>query len=73
MPAPDPLMGSTEAARTIGVDKSTLTRWAAEGRIAVAHKLPGKNGAALYFASEVERVRAEYAATLTPSPEGAEA
>jgi predicted site-specific integrase-resolvase len=56
------LIGSTEAARTIDVDKTTLTRWVQDGRIAAAHKLPGKNGAYLFHRGEVERVAAEYAA-----------
>jgi predicted site-specific integrase-resolvase len=68
-----PLIGSTEAARRIGVDKSTLSRWSQEERIKVALKLPGKNGIALYAEAEVDRMAAEYAASLvpaTPSPEG---
>lgn len=56
------LIGSTEAARTIGVDKTTLSRWAAAGKITAAHQLPGKNGAVLFTREEVARCAAEYAA-----------
>lgn len=55
------LIGTSEAARIIGVTPTTLTRWVAAGRVAIAHKLPGLNGAMLFAADEVERARAEYA------------
>lgn len=57
------LIGTTEAAQIIDVDKATLTRWVASGRIAAATKLPKKNGAYLFTRDEVERVASEYAAT----------
>lgn len=66
---PSDLIGSTEAARTINVDKTTLTRWVADGRIATAHKLPGRNGAYLFHRGEVDRVAKEYAASLSPEGE----
>lgn len=72
MPPPD-LIGTAEAADIIGVERSTIAHWMAKGRIAAHLKLPGRTGAVLFDRAEVERVRAEYAATLTPSPEGAEA
>lgn len=53
-----PLMGSIEACGILGIDRSTITRWVASGRIA-AHKMPGKSGAFLFDPAEVERVRAE--------------
>lgn len=61
MPTPD-LIGATEAARLIGCDKTTLTRAVADGRIAKAHKLPGKNGAFLFATDEVDRFAAVYKA-----------
>lgn len=64
MPPDTALIGTTEAARVIDCDKTTLTRWLAAGRITAAHKLPGKNGALLFTRAEVERVRDEYAASL---------
>ena len=70
---PTDLLPTADAAEAIGVSPSTLSRWVASGRIAYVHKLPGKRGPFLFTRSEVERVRAEYAASLvpaTPSPEG---
>lgn len=61
MPTTD-LLGTVEAADLIGVERSTLSRWMATGRIAAAMKLPGRNGAVLFERSEVDRVAAAYAA-----------
>lgn len=58
---PTDLLATVEAAEIIGVERSTLSRWAASGRIKVAHQLPGRNGAVLFARSEVERVAHEYA------------
>ena len=58
--APPDLLATTEAAALIGVERSTLSRWAAAGRISIAHQLPGRNGAILFTRSEVERVAAEW-------------
>ena len=60
---PTDLLATIEAAQEIGVERSTLSRWVASGRIAVAHRLPGRNGAVLFDRAEVERVRDEYAAS----------
>lgn len=62
MPEPTDLLATVEAAKIIGVERSVLSRWVAFGRIAVAHQLPGRNGAMLFDRSEVDRVAAEYAA-----------
>lgn len=35
------LIGSGEAARTIGVDRTTLTRWASEGLVTPASRTAG--------------------------------
>ena len=56
------LLATIEAAEVIGVERSTLSRWVASGRISIAHRLPGRNGAVLFARSEVERVAAAYAA-----------
>jgi len=61
MPLPE-LLGTTEAAKRIDVDKATLTRWVASGRVVAATKLPKKNGAYLFTRDEVERIAAEVAA-----------
>ena len=63
----DSLMTSAEVCDRLGIDRSTLSRWVASGRIAYVHKLPGKTGPFLFTRKEVERVRAEYAASLVPA------
>jgi excisionase family DNA binding protein len=63
-----PLMGSAEVCNVLGVDRSTLTRWIASGRIKPVQKLPGKSGAFIFTPAEVQRVRQE----LWSSVDGAE-
>lgn len=53
-----PLLSTTEAVERLNIDRSTLTRWVASGRIKPAHKLPGLRGAYLFDEAEVERVKA---------------
>ena len=62
MTDPD-LVATVEAAAIIGVERSTLSRWAENARLLPAMRLPGKNGAALYRRTDVQRVADEYAAT----------
>ncbi len=61
MPTPD-LIGTTEAAALIGIERSTISRWVQVGTITAAHKLPSQTGAFLFERAEVERVRADYQA-----------
>lgn len=56
MPTPD-LMPTVEVAKSLGLERSTLSRWVKEGRIAPAMRLPGRTGAFLFHPAEVERVR----------------
>lgn len=65
-------LGTVEAAERIGVERSTLSRWVASGRIVPLHKLPGKNGVVLFSPEEVDRVRDEYAETLAASSSASE-
>lgn len=53
------LVTAAEAAETLGVDRSTLTRWAQAGRITEHIKVPGLRGPRLFERAEVERVAAE--------------
>lgn len=54
--APTPrYIGSAEVCERLEIDRSTLSRWVALGRIAVAMRLPGHNGAMLFDPAEVER------------------
>ena len=59
MPTPSVLMNSAEACKRLRIDRSTLSRWVAQGRIVPAGKLPGLRGAFLFHPTEVERVRGE--------------
>lgn len=47
------MIGSREACKILDVDKSTLSRWAKAGQLPAAVKLPGRNGALLFRASDV--------------------
>jgi predicted site-specific integrase-resolvase len=60
-PCPRDLIGSAEAALIIGIDKPTLTRWVAAGRITPVHKLPGKNGAFIFHRADVTALAKERA------------
>ena len=53
------LIGSSESCRILEIHPATLVRWVASGRIAPAHKLPGKNGAYLFQRADVEALAAE--------------
>lgn len=48
------LIGTTEAAKRKGVDRSTFFRWVQLGHIKPAMKLPGKTGAMLFDPAEVD-------------------
>lgn len=49
----DALIGSGEACALLDVHRVTLTRWAQEGHLPWAVKLPTKNGAYLFRRSDV--------------------
>jgi len=51
------LIGTAAACRLLDVDKSTLTRWAIDGTITVALKLPSRNGALLFHLADIEAIR----------------
>jgi predicted site-specific integrase-resolvase len=60
---PDPtaipdLVGSTEAIEILSIDRSTLSRWAAAGRITPVQRLSGENGAMLFLRADVEALAA---------------
>ena len=59
MTTPTVLLTSAEACEQLEIDRSTLSRWVALGRITPATKLPGLRGAFLFEPDEVDRVRAE--------------
>lgn len=60
----DQLITTAEACRRLGFkDRSSLTRYVAEGRISPAMKLDGRTGAYLFSVEEVERFKSEKAAS----------
>lgn len=66
MPETSDLIGTAEASRILGIEKTTLTRWVADGRVTAEAKLPGKNGAFLFNRSEIVAYAAESRSAATP-------
>lgn len=66
---PSDLVGSKDVCARLDINRSTLTRWVADGRIAPAVRLPGRNGAMLFDPADVDAL----AATLLRRPEQASA
>jgi predicted site-specific integrase-resolvase len=58
----DNLIGSAEVCEWAGIDRSTLSRHIAAGKLAPAVQLPGKTGAMLFDRKAV----AVYIATIKP-------
>ena len=58
---PNDIIGSTEACTILVVDKSTLSRWVAAGRITPVARLPRKNGALIFNRSDIDALAAERA------------
>ena len=58
MSTPQPLLHSAEVCEILGIDRSTLSRWVAAGRIPAAQKLPGLRGPFLFDPADVERIAA---------------
>jgi excisionase family DNA binding protein len=54
----NPLLTATQAAVILGCSRWTINRWAAEGKLKEAQKLPGYCGARLFRRSDVERLLA---------------
>lgn len=48
------IIGSAKAAEILGVDQSTLNRWAKSGRLPHLMKLDGRTGGRLYDRAAVE-------------------
>lgn len=55
------LLRSSEVCKRLNIDRSTLSRWVASGRIKPAMKLDGIRGAFLFAASEVDRAKKQAA------------
>ena len=52
-----------QVTQRLGIDKSTLSRWVAAGKITPAYTAEGPNGVRLYDEADVERIAAERAAS----------
>lgn len=50
-------IGSREACAILRIDKSTLSRWVASGRLTPVHKLPSRNGAYLFDRADIEALK----------------
>lgn len=59
------LLGSSEACKILGIDRSSLVRRAQLGRMPIAMKLPGPNGVYLFHRADV---MAALAAERSKSP-----
>ena len=59
MPKTPVLLSSREVCDQLRIDRSTLTRWVAAGRVTPVHRAPGKNGAMTFASADVDRLAAE--------------
>jgi len=57
-----PLIPSAEVCRRLGIDRSTLSRWVAAGKITPAMKLDGPRGAFLFTEAAIEALAKAVAA-----------
>lgn len=58
MTKPDLIPSSVATAR-LGVNRRTLTRWVAQGRLVPVLQLPGQTGAFLFEPADVDRLATE--------------
>lgn len=54
MTHPDDLMGAGDVARLLGVNRSTVTRWAKSGRLPAVKKFAGTRGPLVFARATVE-------------------
>jgi excisionase family DNA binding protein len=66
---PPDLLGTTEAAAELGLERSTLARWVQLGKLTPAVKLPGPTGAMLFRRSDIDALRDEAAQARRRPPE----
>ena len=57
----DVLIGSAEACEMLGIDRATLVRRIAAGKIKALTKMPGARGPYVFELAEIERARTEAA------------
>ena len=51
---PDDIIGSTEACTILSIDKATISRWVAAGKLSPVGKLPRKNGAFFFSRQAID-------------------
>ena len=56
---PQTLLPSATVCERLLIDRSTLSRWVAAGRITPTMQLPGRTGAMLFDPKDVERLARE--------------
>ena len=69
----DDLLTAAEAATELGTTVRTLNRWADEGKLPTAHKLPGVRGARLFTRSAVDDLAASLVGSGASSSSAEEA
>lgn len=52
----EPMIGTREACDVLGVNRSTLTRWVAAGRITPVTRLPGTTGAYVFRRADIDAI-----------------
>jgi predicted site-specific integrase-resolvase len=50
----DDIIGSTEACTILQIDKATISRWVAAGKLSPVGKLPRKNGAFFFSRQAID-------------------
>lgn len=63
---PQELVPTAEAAVIFGVSVKTVNRWASDGVLPCAVKLPGRTGAKLFRRTDVERLAIKRERALAP-------
>lgn len=63
-------MTASEVAAAFGRDTRTISRWTREGRLTPTTKFPGKTGAYLYDASQIQKL-AKRAKPVVEAPKAA--
>lgn len=53
------LVGVSEAAEILDVDRATITRWTRDGKLVPAQKLPGRNGPYLFTRASIAHLAAQ--------------
>lgn len=59
--APDDLLTTAEVAEILGKSVPTVNRWAVEGKLTPARKLPGLRGPHLFYRADVEALTEDVA------------